>query len=67
MAEHNKVQVTWLPDHEGIDSSETAEHLAKLRSEHLFIGPEQACGISMGVAKKVVRDWTIRGHRKHLD
>jgi hypothetical protein len=29
----------------------------------LFIGPELACGIRMGVANQP--DWTIRDHRKH--
>jgi hypothetical protein len=33
-------------------------------SEHLFIGPEPACGISVELAKKVVRDWTNRNHKK---
>jgi hypothetical protein len=27
-------------------------------SEHPFIRPESACSISVGVAKKAVRDWT---------
>jgi hypothetical protein len=29
------------------------------------IGPEPACGISIGVAKKEVRDWTNRNNKKH--
>jgi hypothetical protein len=29
-------------------------------SEHPFIGPEPDRGISIGVAKKAVRDWTNR-------
>jgi hypothetical protein len=33
----------------------------------MFIRPEPACGISVGVTKKAVRDWTNRGHRKHWD
>jgi hypothetical protein len=44
-----------------------ADQLAKLGSEHPFIGLEPAYCISMGVAKKVVRDWTIRDNRKHWD
>jgi hypothetical protein len=36
----------------------------KTGSELLFIGPEPACIISVGVAKKVVRDWTKRNHKK---
>jgi hypothetical protein len=36
-------------------------------SEHPFTGPEPACGISIWVAKKAVRDWTNRNHRKHWE
>jgi uncharacterized protein (DUF2252 family) len=30
-------------------------------------GHEPACGISVGVAKKAVRDWTNRNHKKYLE
>jgi hypothetical protein len=46
-----------VPGHGGIDGNEMADQMAKLGSERPFIGPEPACGISMGVAKKAVRDW----------
>jgi hypothetical protein len=36
-------------------------------SEHPFIGPEPACGISIGVSKKAVRDWTNGNHKKHWE
>jgi hypothetical protein len=36
-------------------------------SEHPFIGPEPACGTSVGVAKKAVRDWTKRNHKKYWE
>jgi hypothetical protein len=49
-----------VPGHEGIDGNETADHLARTGSENPFIGPEPACGISSGAAKKAVRDWTDR-------
>jgi hypothetical protein len=32
-----------------------------------FIGPEPACGISVGVAKKAVRDWTSRKHKEYWE
>jgi hypothetical protein len=55
----------WVPGHEGIAGNETADQLAKIGAEHPFIGPEPACGISTGVARKAIRDWTITNHRKY--
>jgi hypothetical protein len=47
--------------------NEMADQLATTGSEHLFIGPETTCGISIGVAKNAVRDWTNRNHKKHWE
>jgi ribonuclease HI len=51
-AKLNRVQVIWVPGHAGTDGNETA----RTACEHLFIKPEPACGISVGVAKKAIRD-----------
>jgi hypothetical protein len=67
LAEHDRVQLIWVPGHEGIDGNETADQLDKLGSEHPFIGPEPACDISVGVPNMAARDWTIRDLRKHWD
>jgi hypothetical protein len=40
-----------------------ADLLAKTGSEHPSTGPEPACGISTGFAKKAVRDWANRNHK----
>jgi hypothetical protein len=40
------------------------DQLVKTRSEHPFIGPEPACGISIGFARIAVRDWSNRNHKK---
>jgi hypothetical protein len=56
-----------MPGHDSTDGSEMADQLAKQGSECPFTGPEPACGISTGVAKKAVMDWTIRDCRKHWD
>jgi hypothetical protein len=53
-----------VPGHEGIAGKETAELLARTRSEHPFTGPDPACIISIGVAMSVVKDWTNRNHKK---
>jgi hypothetical protein len=51
-----------VPGHEGIVGNETADQLAKTGSEHLFTGPEPACSISIGVAKRAARDWIKKKH-----
>jgi hypothetical protein len=56
-----------VPGHEGIAGSETADLLARTGYEHLFTGPEPACGISITVAKRAVRDWTNRNHIKQWE
>jgi hypothetical protein len=50
--------------HEGIAGNETADLLARTGSQHPFTRHESACGISIGVAKRAVRDWTYRNHKK---
>jgi hypothetical protein len=56
-----------VPGHEGIVGNETPDQLARTGSEHPFIGPEPACGISIGVAKKAIGDWTDRNHKKYWE
>jgi hypothetical protein len=51
--------------HEGIVDNETADQLAKTGCEHPFLGPEPACGTSIGVGKKVVRSWMNRNYKTH--
>jgi ribonuclease HI len=45
-----------VPGHEGTEGNETADQLAKLVSECPHIGPEPACSISAGIAKKAIKD-----------
>jgi hypothetical protein len=45
----------------------TADQLARTGSEHPFTDPEPASGISVGVAKKVVRDWMDRNYKTYLE
>jgi hypothetical protein len=56
-----------VPGHEGIVGNEMTDQVARTGFQHPFIELEPACCISVGVAKKVVRDWMNRNHRKHLE
>jgi ribonuclease HI len=42
LAKHNRVQLIWVPGHEGIAGYETAVQLAKIGDEYPFIEPEPA-------------------------
>jgi hypothetical protein len=64
---YNRVQLIWVPGHEGIAGNETADLLARTGSEHPFTGPDPACGISIGVSERAVRDWTNRNHIKQWE
>jgi hypothetical protein len=61
------LELIWIPGHKNIEGTETTDQLERLGSECPFIGPEPACGISAGIAKKVVRDWTNRDHKKYWE
>jgi ribonuclease HI len=67
LARQNRVQLVRVPGHEGIAGNETADYLARTGSEHAFTGPEPACGISSGVAKRAVRDWMNKNHIKQWE
>jgi hypothetical protein len=54
MANHGINLRHWVTGHEGTEGNKTADQLAKLGSECLFIGPEPAWGISAGIAKQAV-------------
>jgi hypothetical protein len=56
-----------VPGHEDIAGNETADQLARMGSEHPFIGSEPASSITVGIAKKAIRDWTNRNHQKYWE
>jgi hypothetical protein len=67
LARHNRVQLIWVPGHEGIAGNELADQLARTGSEHPFTGPEPACSISIGAARKAVSNWLNRKHTKQWE
>jgi hypothetical protein len=67
LARHNSVQLIQVPGHDSIVGNETADQLARMGSEHPFVGPEPACSISIGVAKKVAGDWVNRNYKKYWE
>jgi hypothetical protein len=56
-----------MPGHEGIAGNETADLVSRTGFEQQFTGLEPACDISIGVAKRAVRDWTNRNHIKRWE
>jgi hypothetical protein len=61
VAEHNRVQLIWLPGHKGIVGSEVAVLLAKQGSEIPFIGHEPACRISVVAIRRALMDRRVEG------
>jgi hypothetical protein len=51
-----------VPGHEDIAGNETADLLERIGSDNPF-----NCGISIGVAKRAVRDWMNRNHIKQWE
>jgi hypothetical protein len=65
LAEHNRIQLVWVPGHIGIDGNVIADQLARQGSSHPLTGPEPALGMSAKVGREVIRDWMSRKHEEH--
>ena len=51
LAQHNIIQLVWLPGLTGFDGNEIADHLARQGSSHPLTRSEPALGISAQVAR----------------
>jgi ribonuclease HI len=65
LAEHNRIQLLWVPGHMGIDGNVMADQLARQGSSHPLTGPEPALGISAEVARDVIQGWTNKKHEEY--
>jgi hypothetical protein len=65
LAEHNWVQLIWMPGHMGTDGNKVANQLARQGSSHPHIGPETALGISAKVATEVTSGWMKKKHKDY--
>jgi hypothetical protein len=65
LAEHNRIQMVWVPGHMGINGQEITDKLARQGSSHPLIGPEPVLGVSTKVARGMIRDWTSVKPKEH--
>jgi len=57
--------VTRVPGHADIQGNEDADHLARIASSEMFIGPELSWPVSHTVIKTAMRYWACRHNEKH--
>jgi ribonuclease HI len=62
LAEHNRIQLVWVPGCVGIDGNEMADALAREGSSHPLTGTGPALGISANIDRGVIKGWTSTKH-----
>ena len=60
LADLRPVCLTWVPGHAGIQGNEEADHLARIASSEMYIGPEPSLPVSHTVIKTAMRDWASK-------
>jgi ribonuclease HI len=56
LAEHDRIQLVWVPGHMVIDGNEIADELARQYSSNPLTEPEPALSISAEITSVVIRD-----------
>ncbi|KAI4463190.1 hypothetical protein MML48_4g00016016 [Holotrichia oblita] len=57
LSNRNKVWLTWIPGHQGIEGNARADELAKRGSEMEMYGPEPFFGITRQTARRHIGNW----------
>jgi len=65
MAEHNRIQLVWVPGDTGIEGNEKADQSARQGSSCPLLGPEPALGISAKVAREVISRWMNKKRKEY--
>jgi ribonuclease HI len=67
LAEHQQVELIWVPGHRGIEGNEAADRLAKEGSSRAMIGPEPALGISPKILRGEIYQYLRRAHKEYWE
>ncbi|XP_063379410.1 uncharacterized protein LOC134666190 [Cydia fagiglandana] len=67
LGRQNRVQLVWIPGHEGFIGNENADELARAGSASNLIGPEPFVGLSQGTITTAIKDHTKTKHQEEWD
>jgi ribonuclease HI len=65
LAEHNRIQMVWVPEHTGIEGNEKGNQSARQGSSCPLLRSEPALGIYAKVARGVIKRWMNKKHKEY--